>query len=57
MNAATAGGAPGLGPAFAAPDVVTARSAHLSSGLTVGFAAQVPAGAAPVSATRRLPRT
>jgi len=46
-----------LGPAFAAPDVVTARNARLSSGFTVGFAAQVPAGAAPVSAMRRLPRT
>jgi len=46
-----------LGPAFAAPRIVTARSARLANGMRVGFATQVPAGAVPASATRPLPRT
>jgi len=46
-----------LGPAFAAPRLVTARSARLANGMRVGFATQVPAGAVPASATRPLPRT
>jgi gamma-D-glutamyl-L-lysine dipeptidyl-peptidase len=46
-----------LGPAFAAPRLVTARSARLANGIQVGFATQVPAGAVPASATRPLPRT
>jgi gamma-D-glutamyl-L-lysine dipeptidyl-peptidase len=46
-----------LGPAFAAPRVVTARSARLSNGTTVGFATQVPAAAVPAAATRPLPHT
>lgn len=46
-----------LGPAFAAPLVVTAKSATLADGTQVGFASQVPVGAVPASATRTLPRT
>jgi gamma-D-glutamyl-L-lysine dipeptidyl-peptidase len=46
-----------LGPAFAAPLVVTARSAQLANGTEVGFATQVPRGAVPASATRPLPHT
>jgi gamma-D-glutamyl-L-lysine dipeptidyl-peptidase len=46
-----------LGPAVAAPRVVTARSARLANGTEVGFGSQVPAGAVPAAATRRLPRT
>lgn len=46
-----------LAPAFAAPLVVTVRSAKLVNGTEVGFATQVPRGAVPASATRRLPRT
>jgi cell wall-associated NlpC family hydrolase len=46
-----------LGPAFAAPLVVTARSARLANGTEVGLGSQVPAGAVPSSATRRLPLT
>ena len=46
-----------LGPAFAAPLVVTVRSAKLANGTEVGFATQVPRGALPAAATRRLPRT
>jgi cell wall-associated NlpC family hydrolase len=46
-----------LGPAFAAPLVVTAKSAMLVNGTQVGFASQVPAGAVPASATLALPRT
>jgi cell wall-associated NlpC family hydrolase len=46
-----------LGPAFAAPMVVTARSARLPNGTEVGFGSQVPAGAVPSVATRRLPLT
>jgi cell wall-associated NlpC family hydrolase len=46
-----------LGPAFAAPLVVTARSATLANGTEVGFATQVPRGAVPASATRPLPHT
>ncbi len=46
-----------LGPAFAAPLVVTAVVARLANGTEVGFGSQVPAGALPRIATRRLPRT
>jgi gamma-D-glutamyl-L-lysine dipeptidyl-peptidase len=45
------------GPAFAAPLVVTAKSARLANGSEIGFASQVPCGAVPAAATRRLPRT
>jgi len=46
-----------LGPAFAAPLVVTARSAKLANGTEVGFGAQVPRGAVPAAATHALPHT
>jgi cell wall-associated NlpC family hydrolase len=46
-----------LGPAFAAPLVVTVRSTRLANGTEVGFGSQVPRGAVPGAATRRLPRT
>jgi cell wall-associated NlpC family hydrolase len=46
-----------LGPAFSAPLVVTARSARLANGAEIGFGSQVPPGAVPASATRRLPHT
>jgi gamma-D-glutamyl-L-lysine dipeptidyl-peptidase len=46
-----------LGPAFAAPTIVTARSARLANGTQVGFGTQVPAGAVPSSVTRALPHT
>ncbi len=46
-----------LGPAVAAPLVVTVKSAKLANGTEVGFSSQVPAGAVPASATRLLPRT
>jgi cell wall-associated NlpC family hydrolase len=46
-----------LGPAFAAPVLVTSRVAKLKDGTDVGFATQVPAGALPAAATRPLPRT
>jgi cell wall-associated NlpC family hydrolase len=46
-----------LGPAFAAPLVVTAKSAKLANGTEVGFGSQVPIGAVPASATRKLPVT
>ena len=46
-----------LGPAFAAPLVVTARSARLENGDVVGFGSQVPRGALPARDTRRLPVT
>jgi cell wall-associated NlpC family hydrolase len=46
-----------LGPAFAAPLVVTAKSARLANGTEVGFGTQVAAGTVPSSATRKLPRT
>jgi gamma-D-glutamyl-L-lysine dipeptidyl-peptidase len=46
-----------LGPAFAAPLVVTAATARLPNGIEIGFGSQVPRGAVPVSATKRLPRT
>ena len=46
-----------LGPAFAAPLVVTARSARLPNGTDVGFGTQVPRGAVATSDTRRLPHT
>jgi cell wall-associated NlpC family hydrolase len=46
-----------LGPTFAAPLVVTAKSARLASGTVIGFGSQVPPGAVSRSATRRLPRT
>ena len=42
-----------LGPAVAAPRVVTARSARLANGTEVGFGSQVPAGAVPAAATTR----
>jgi len=46
-----------LGLSFAAPLVVTARSARLANGTEVGFGSQVPRGAVPAAATRPLPRT
>jgi cell wall-associated NlpC family hydrolase len=46
-----------LGPAFAAPLLVTARSARLPNGTEVGFGTQVPRGVVPAAATRRLPHT
>jgi gamma-D-glutamyl-L-lysine dipeptidyl-peptidase len=46
-----------LGPAFAAPLVVTARSAKLPNGTEVGFGTDVPRGAVPAAATRPLPHT
>lgn len=46
-----------LGPFFAAPRVVTVRSARLANGAVVGFGSQVPAGALPARDTRALPRT
>ena len=46
-----------LGPAFAAPLVVTARSAKLPNGTEVGFGTDVPRGAVPAAATTRLPHT
>ena len=46
-----------LGPRFAAPRIVTARSARLANGTEVGFGSQVPSGAVPATVTRALPRT
>lgn len=46
-----------LGPFFAAPRVVTVRSARLANGTVVGFGSQVPAGALPARDTRKLPST
>ena len=46
-----------LGPAFAAPRVVTVRSARLENGTQVGLGTQVPAGAVAATATRVLPHT
>jgi gamma-D-glutamyl-L-lysine dipeptidyl-peptidase len=46
-----------LGAAFAAPLVVTARSVRLANGTELGFGSQVPPGAVPAVATRRLPLT
>ena len=46
-----------VGPAFAAPKVVTAKVARLANGTEVGFGSQVPSGAVPATATRKLPRT
>jgi cell wall-associated NlpC family hydrolase len=46
-----------LGPAFAAPLVVTAKVARLPNGMQIGFGSQVPAGVLPRSATRELPVT
>jgi cell wall-associated NlpC family hydrolase len=46
-----------LGPAFAAPLVVTARTARLANGTEVGFGTNVPRGAVPAVATRKLPLT
>jgi cell wall-associated NlpC family hydrolase len=46
-----------LGPVFAAPLVVTARSVRLANGDEVGLGSQVPRGAVPAGATRRLPLT
>ena len=46
-----------LGPAFAAPLVVTAKVAKLPNGTQIGFGSQVPPGALPASATRKLPVT
>jgi cell wall-associated NlpC family hydrolase len=46
-----------LGAAFAAPLVVTAKTAKLPNGTEVGFATQVAPGTVPASATRPLPHT
>jgi gamma-D-glutamyl-L-lysine dipeptidyl-peptidase len=47
-----------LGPAVTGKEVlVTARTATLANGTEVGFAAEVPAGAVPATATRPLPHT
>jgi cell wall-associated NlpC family hydrolase len=46
-----------LGPAFAAPLVVTAKVAQLPNGMQIGFGSQVPAGVLPAAATRKLPVT
>jgi cell wall-associated NlpC family hydrolase len=47
-----------LGPAVGGTRVlVTARTAKLANGTEVGFAAEVPAGALPKTATRPLPHT
>jgi gamma-D-glutamyl-L-lysine dipeptidyl-peptidase len=46
-----------LGPAFAAPLVVTVTSATLTNGTQVGFGSQTPRGALPASETRSLPDT
>jgi cell wall-associated NlpC family hydrolase len=46
-----------LGPAFAAPLVVTVRDARLSNGDVVGFGSQVPRGAVLRAATAPLPKT
>jgi cell wall-associated NlpC family hydrolase len=46
-----------LGPALAAPRVVTAAKATLSNGTVVGFGSQVAAGALPPADTRPLPKT
>ena len=46
-----------LGPAFAAPLVVTAKVAKLPNGMQVGFGSQVPAGVLPAAETRKLPVT
>ena len=46
-----------LGPSFAAPLVVTARTAVLPNGDVVGFGSQVPRGAVPPADTASLPTT
>ena len=46
-----------LGPAFAAPKVVTVKTATLENGTQIGFGSQVPAGALPAADTRALPHT
>jgi gamma-D-glutamyl-L-lysine dipeptidyl-peptidase len=46
-----------LGSSFAAPLVVTAKSVRLANGTELGFASQVPRGAVPAAATRKLPLT
>ncbi len=46
-----------LGPAFAAPLVVTTKVAKLPNGTQIGFGSQVPAGMLPAAATRKLPVT
>lgn len=46
-----------LGPAFAAPLVVTAKVAKLPNGVQIGFGSQVPQGVLPAAATRKLPVT
>jgi len=46
-----------LGPATAAPLVVTAKSATLQNGAEIGFGSQVAPGSLPATATRLLPRT
>jgi cell wall-associated NlpC family hydrolase len=46
-----------LGPAAAAPLVVTAKVARLANGTEVGFGSQVARGAVSPAATRRLPVT
>jgi hypothetical protein len=46
-----------LGPAFAAPLVVTTKVAKLPNGMQIGFGSQVPPGVLPAAATRKLPVT
>ncbi|HEU5362558.1 MAG TPA: C40 family peptidase [Gaiellaceae bacterium] len=46
-----------LGVRFSAPLVVTAHRARLANGAEVGFGSQVPRGAVPAAATRKLPAT
>jgi cell wall-associated NlpC family hydrolase len=46
-----------LGATFAAPLVVTAKAAKLPNGVQIGFGSQVPPGALPAAATRKLPVT
>ena len=46
-----------LGPAFAAPLVVTAKVTTLPNGTQIGFGSQVPPGVVPAAATRKLPAT
>ncbi len=46
-----------LGSAFAAPLVVTARTARLATGTEIGLGSQVPRGALPAADTAPLPHT
>ena len=46
-----------LGPAFAAPLVVTVKVAKLPNGMQIGFGSQVAARTVPATATRPLPHT